>query len=191
MFSACPMSRKPFHHQTTTGQCRFLAHLFQSDGSLCTPFRAERRSPQAPRSPATFPGPLGRLATLSHSAHLAQSRADRNGGVDDGSHAHGRTDGGNQGARDHPSTTGALALILAGALGPQCSENSGFATYCHDPRSSCYLCHHLWICSPHCGVNADSSGFLFPLPHDVLEGLALSLMAISLSPRVFPHFFRW
>ncbi len=109
---ACSMSRKPFHQQTTTGQCRFLASFCSRGDPFITCARTAFASLQADRRPPDSPCPLGRLATVSDPAQLAESGTLRNGGSSDGNYALARTEYRNQGASNDPSTTCALASQL-------------------------------------------------------------------------------
>src|SRR5712692_5799859 len=97
------VSRKPFHQQTTTGQCRDLAPLFARGRSRCTHHRPAFASPQADRGTPACSCPLEGLATLSDPPPLAQSCTERNGDGDEG-HPNGGTNAGNQGAHSHPDT---------------------------------------------------------------------------------------
>src|SRR5436305_10839511 len=109
MRGACSLSRKPFHQQTTTGQCRDLPSCCSPADPFITDARTAFASPQADRRPPNSPCPLGRLATVSHTAQLAESGTLRNGGRGDGSYVLARTEYRNQGASHDPRTTCPLA----------------------------------------------------------------------------------
>src|SRR5712691_8709349 len=106
-----------------------------------------------------FSGSVGRLATLSDSAQLAQGGAMRNHGGDDGDDPHERTESFAHGTRDDASTTRALAAQLAGAPGPQCSSFHRASTDTYTPRPSSHVCPRVWLCSPRSRLTANRRGF--------------------------------
>src|SRR5437763_8130859 len=64
------VSRKPFHQQTTSGQCGDLPSLFARGHFLRTPHYLAFASAHTQRSPPARPSPLGGLASVSDAPPL-------------------------------------------------------------------------------------------------------------------------
>src|SRR5437870_2132863 len=117
---------------------------------------------------------------------MDEGDAQRNGFPDDGSTTNRRSHRCDRQASHHPSTTRALASLVGGALGSQCTPLERSATYSDTPRSACHVCQGVRLWPGQCGLNATHPLVFFLLSENSLLGESFTLIFVNLHP--LPHF---